>query len=102
MYSNKHVQHHGYLVRNGDTVWRDIAGEVVISEKDNGKIHSLNKTASIIWSLADGTRKTDDIITELCSRFEVTVEQARADVEEFCNQLLNAKLISLKDTIEQK
>ena len=89
-------------MRNSNTIWRDVAGEVVIAEKDGGIVHSLNKTASIIWLLADGTRKTDDIITELCNRFEVTIEQARADVEEFCNQLLDAKLISLKDTIIQK
>ena len=98
MCSNKHVPIRGYLVRDNDAVWRDIAGQVVIAEKDNGKIRFLNKTASLIWSLADGTRKTDDIITELHNRFEVTVEQAQADVDEFCQQLLEAKLISLKDT----
>ena len=89
-------------MRDDNAVWRDIAGQVVIVEGDSGTVHSLNKTASIIWSLADGTKKRDDIITELQNRFEVTIEQAHADVDEFCQQLLEAKLISLLDAIEQK
>ena len=102
MCSNEHVQLQGCLVRDDNAIWRLIAGNVVIAEKDSGKIHYLNKTASVIWSLADGTRKTDDIITELHNKFEVTIEEARTDVEEFCRRLLKDKLISIKENNEKK
>ena len=89
-------------MRDDNAIWRLIAGNVVIAEKDSGKIHYLNKTASVIWSLADGTRNTDDIITELHNKFEVTIEEARTDVEEFCRRLLKDKLISIKENNEKK
>ncbi len=84
-------------IRDKRFVWRDIAGEVVIAERNNRTIRVLNRTASLIWTLADGTRQTKDIVAEVCSKFEVAPEQARSDVEEFCQQLLEAGLISMKD-----
>lgn len=85
-------------IRDKRVVWRDIAGEVVIAERDNHTVHVLNKTASLIWILADGTRQADAIAAEVCCKFEVSPEQARADVDEFCQQLLEARLISIEDT----
>ena len=84
-------------VRDERLVWRDIAGEVVIAERDNSTVRILNKTASVIWTLADGTKQTDDIVAEVCNKFEVAPEQAQIDVEKFCRQLLEAGLISMKD-----
>ena len=89
----------GYPIRDDAVVWRDIAGEVVIAERDSGSIHVLNRTASLIWASADGTKQVDELATDICNRFEVTPEQARADAEEFCSQLLEAGLISLKEGI---
>ena len=71
-----------YPVRDEGIVWRDIADEVVLVEKDYTTIHVLNKTASLIWTLADGTRHVDDIVSEICNRFDVTSEQARTHTEE--------------------
>ena len=86
-----------YPVRDKHLVWRDIAGEVVIAERDSHTIRVLNKTASFIWTLADGTRQTEDIVAEVCNKFDVAREQARIDVDEFCRQLFEAGLISMKD-----
>ena len=36
-------------------------------------------------------------LAEVCSKFEVAQEQARVDVEKFCQQLLEAGLISMKE-----
>lgn len=88
----------GYLIRNEMVVWRDISGEVVIAERYNSTIHVLNKTASLIWTLADGTKQMEDLAAAIYNRFNVTSEQARADTEEFCQQLLGAGLIRLKET----
>ena len=102
MCSIENVQLKGYLLRGSSVIWRDIAGEVVIAEKNDGTIRALNKTASIIWSLADGTRRAEDIVTDLYNRFEVTMERARADVDEFCRELTEANLISLIEKPESK
>ncbi len=87
-----------HLVRDENVVWRDIADEVIIVEKDYTTIRVLNKTASFIWTLADGTRCVDDITSEICNKYDVTPEQARSHTEEFCNQLLETGLIKLVDS----
>ena len=51
----------------------------------------------MIRTLANGTRQTEDIAAEVCSIFEVTLEQARADAEEFCQQLIRAGLLKSRD-----
>ena len=84
-------------VREKNLVWRDIAGEVVIAEGDNSTVRVLNGTASAIWNLADGTREAGDIAASICSRFDVEPEQARADVDEFFQELLQAGLIKYED-----
>jgi hypothetical protein len=86
-----------YIIRSEGVVWRDVSGEVVIAERDNSTLHVLNKTASLIWTLADGTNQMNDLATAICNRFDVTPEQARVDTEEFCKQLLRAGLVWLKD-----
>ncbi len=91
----------GYLVRNKGVVWRDIAGQVVIAERDSGTVHVLNETASLIWILADGTKLAQDMAAEVCSRFEVTPENALADTNEFCQQLLEAILLSSKNDLRR-
>jgi hypothetical protein len=91
----------GFLTRNEGVVWRDIAGEVVIAERDSGKIRVLNKVGSLIWSLADGTRCFNDVVVEMCRRFEVTPEVAAGDAEEFLRLLLENDLVSLKNVAEK-
>lgn len=87
----------GYPVRNDEIVWRDIAGEVVIVDQDDGTIRTLNKTASYLWMLADGTRTITDLADSLAERYEVTREQARADASEFLRELAETGLIAVRD-----
>jgi hypothetical protein len=85
----------GYLSRNENLVWRDIAGEVVIADRDNGTIRVLNKTASLFWTLSDGSRNIDDIVSSICQRYEVSEDESRRDSIEFCQQLVEAGLLSI-------
>ena len=90
------MAYNGYLVRNPGVVWRDIASEVVIADRDNSKIRILNKVASLIWILADGSKQIEDIADAVYERFEVSREQASSDSEEFLHELLEAKLVSIQ------
>ena len=84
-----------YPARNKGVIWRDIAGEVVIVGEDDNTVRMLNKTASVIWSLADGSRHLQEIVDAICNKFEVPPQEAGADVEEFCSELVDAGLLSL-------
>lgn len=88
------------LARNERLVWRDVAGEVVILAQDSGAFHVLNGPASLIWTCADGDRDLDEIARALCDKYEVPLDQARSDTEEFCQELVEADLASLEEAVE--
>ena len=75
------------LVRNEDVVWRRIEDEIVVIGNDGLAVHMLNKTAAYIWEQCDGTKSPDEIAVSLCERFEVTSDEARADVQDTIGKL---------------
>jgi len=87
----------GCPVRTNRVVWKNIDGEVVIADMEGSTVRILNKTAGLIWTLADGTKKVEEMVPEVCDKFEVTPKQAHTDVMEFCQELLQAGLISMKE-----
>ena len=84
-----------YLRRSDELVWRVIDGEVVILTADGHHIHTLNKVGSAIWEIADGTRNIKEIITQICERFDVSFETARADVFGFTEQLVDKRILQI-------
>jgi coenzyme PQQ biosynthesis protein PqqD len=53
----------------------------------------LNAAAAATLSLVDGTRTVDDIVAALVAQFDVTPEQARADVEALFERLCERRLL---------
>ena len=81
------------LAKAEDVIWRQIGDDVVVI-KDNGlATHVFNRTAGFIWELCDGTRGVENIATRLYERFEVTPEQAKADVAEAVGHLVEAGIL---------
>ena len=67
--------------------YRTIGGDVVIVHTIENTLVKLNETGSAIWQRLDG-RTVGQIATELEQLFEVSADQARADTDEFLDQLL--------------
>jgi pyrroloquinoline quinone biosynthesis protein D len=53
----------------------------------------LNASAAAALSLVDGTRTVDEIVAELVSQFDVSDEQARADVNDLFGRLAERRLL---------
>ncbi len=70
-----------------DIIWRRIEDEVVVITEDGLSVHVLNKTAAHIWELCDGRHDLNDIADMVCERFEVSVDEAKADVKAMLAQL---------------
>lgn len=73
-------------------VFRKIEGEVVLVPIRNNvgdlqSIYTLNEVAGRIWELLDGKNSETDIASILTSEFEVTPEQAGADVADFLREM---------------
>jgi hypothetical protein len=76
-----------------DIIWRRIGDDIVIIKDDGLSTHILNKTAAFIWELCDGKRNIDEIVASLCERYDVLLEEARADTREIIEDLTKAGVI---------
>jgi hypothetical protein len=74
---------------------RQIQNEAVIVLASQAKVKVLNEVGARIWALADGSRTVAEIATSLCAEYEVTEPEARADVLEFVNELVERQALRL-------
>jgi len=77
------------LARIDGIIWRKVGDEVAIitMSDDSNSLHVLNKTAAHIWEMCDGEHDADEIAASLNERFDVTLEKAKADVDDTIDQL---------------
>ena len=75
-------------LQSKDVIWRRIGDSIVIITDDGKSSHVLNKTAAFIWEKCDGRYGIDKIASQLCEHFEVTLEEARADVRQITEELI--------------
>ena len=70
------------ITRVEDIIHRKIGEEiaVIIMNEDGNSLHILNKTAAHIWDMCDGNYDADEIANSICERFDVTLDKAKADV----------------------
>ncbi len=85
-------------VRETEVATRTIAGEVVIVPVRKGvgeldAIFTLDGVGERIWELLAYPVTGDRIVEVVCGEYEVTPEQARADIAELLDDLLGASLI---------
>ena len=79
---------------NENYVLRQIADTWVVlplgdATLDFNGMMTLNETGSFLWSILEKGCEKADLVNSLLSEYEVTSEQAEADVEEFINKLRN-------------
>jgi len=77
-----------------DAIWRRIGDEIVVIKGDGQSVHVLNKTAALIWEKCDGKCGIDEIAAHLCECFNVSLEEARADVREIIEKLTLVGIIN--------
>ena len=83
------------MKRSADFLLRDVAGTLVIVPVGAavsafpGMI-TLNATGAYIWELLETDQTVQSITDALVTRYEVTSQQAKADVEGFLAKLQSA------------
>ena len=79
--------------RREDLNYRTIDGETLILNRQDGRLHQLNPTASFIWDCCDGNSNLADIVGRLAGAYEVDPNTARKDVEEVISNLRSSNLL---------
>jgi hypothetical protein len=76
-----------------DAIWHRIGDRVVVISNDGGATHVLNKTAAFIWDICEDGCRIDEITKQLCDHFDVSFEEAHADVTDFIEKLVQAGIM---------
>lgn len=82
------------------TAGRVIDGEAVLILSDSSEVNVLNLVGSRIFELSDGTHTIAEITETIASEYDVSVEQAEADIRTFLQQMINRQVMVLSDTKE--
>lgn len=93
-----------YVARSPAIASRILADEMIIMSAVDSTLFSLNQTGTIIWEAADGTTPLCRIVEEkVCTEFDIGVEEAYADAEQFVNGLAEHGILLVSDKpISQK
>lgn len=88
-------------VQAEDVIWRRIGDEVVVIKDDGLSTHVLNKTAAFIWEMCDGKCGIDEIAARLYEHFDISLEEASADVREIIGKLIQIGIMNqIEETID--
>ncbi len=86
-----------YPFRNPRAATRTIEGEAVAVSPDDAMLHNFNEVGTLIWELADGRHDLDAIADRVSATYDVGLAEARRDVEAFCSQLADRKILVWRD-----
>lgn len=62
-------------------------------DRDGGRIHQLNPTATFVWASLDGRTGSDEIAARVAERFAVEAAVASRDVRSLLEQLTALNLL---------
>lgn len=81
--------------QNPRTAGRVIDGVAFVVTPDDNKLHTLNRTGSHIWMLAEQGCTLDQIAEALVARFEVDRDRALGDARSFCDDLVRRGILEI-------
>lgn len=72
-------------------------GEAIMINLASGVYYSMDKVGGTIWEAIEQGRRLDQILECVRTAYDVSEEQARTDLENLVNQLLEENLIVLQE-----
>lgn len=70
----------------------ELEDETALYDSRSRQAIVLNRTASDIWTLLDGSRDLDEIVATLAEAYQVASGDIRTDVEALLDRLMGARL----------
>ncbi len=75
----------------------EVGEEAVILHLDDGIYYGLNEVGARIWQLVQEPRTVSEIVDAIVAEYDVAPEQCRVDVRDLLGELLERKLVVLRD-----
>lgn len=64
-----------------------VDGQVVLLSPDDLSYHALDPVGAAVWSLLATPQTVDELVDALTTRFTVSAEQCRADLDPFLSRM---------------
>jgi hypothetical protein len=81
------------LRRTDDHVAAPLDEWLVMMHIDAGKYYLLDDIASVLWMQLAEPTSVDDLVADLCARYDISAEQCRADILPFLDELHEKGLV---------
>ena len=86
------------MVIKKDLIRRDIAGDTILvpvgkTVYDSNGLFVLNELGAFIWDMLPQAETEEDILSAILKEYEVTPDEAAADLAEFLNKLREMEII---------
>jgi hypothetical protein len=78
---------------------RQIDGEALLVDLQRSTLQVLNPVGARLWDLIDGRRTVAELAQVLHAEYAVSLEQARADVQAFCEDLLHRNMLTVAERL---
>ena len=84
------------IVKTNNIAARVIEGKAFIINTKTSMLHELDDIGTFIWKHIEKKHSLEEIVNSLTTEFEVTVNQAECDLEEFLSELNKKGLIEFQ------
>jgi hypothetical protein len=71
----------------------ELDGEAVIYDEINGDLHRLNPTATLVFSLLDGSATLEELAHDIADAYSMPVDEVIVQVRELAEQLAASHLL---------
>ena len=68
-------------------------GEAIIINLSNGMYYSMDRVGGLIWEMIEGQSSLEETVAEIIARYDVSPQQAQADVQRVADELVQEKLV---------
>ena len=85
--------HHRFLPRSEEVAAKVIDGEAIIINLANGVYYSMDKVGAFVWDLLQAGHTLEEVIAAVTTRYDVSREQAEANVRELVQELVQENLV---------
>jgi len=75
-----------------DLYVRTPGDEKVVYDKENGRVHFMNRTATFVFELCDGTHSKEEIIEDLLDIYDVSRDKAEKDVNKILKDMADNRI----------
>ncbi len=81
------------LRRTDEHVSAPLDESLVMMDIEAGKYYLLDDVASVLWERLETPTQVADLVSELCSRYDVSSERCEADIVPFLTRLHEKGLV---------